>query len=147
MGSIYGTSEFLMTEVVLAEVYKLMAESEIAVLDCVDEIDACDKEDKDKIQQLGLDGIRTAAIYNLCKFFLKSKDSYTVQEAIKKLHKLSDQEKKLAHEQEFEAAAKIRDEKQDIRDYLAKTNNNESEITEGCLVNILQSEALNRKPI
>ena len=64
--------------------------------------------------------------YHLTEYFFKSKDAHDLQSAILELEQLDVQRLSMEGKSEFEAAAKLRDAQNKIRNYLNSTKHNES---------------------
>lgn len=128
MSSVYEDFDVLSTGEMLAQVNNIrvnsltcwmLANSLLKV--------SIEKKQKGKIRQYGTIVKQSLVMFHLCEMFLKSKDSHDMHKAIIELNGLDAQRLSLESSNEFEAAAKIRDQQKEIRDYLTKKQQHESE--------------------
>ena len=122
MDCVYDTFDFLEKEPILSEVKRLRHDNGVFLHEFTGKLDKCDDEAKKK--QLIKKSTEYATIVNLCDFFLKSMESDNLAMAVKKLKELNEQETYLIKKQEFEAAALVRDERNQLRIYLDNQNHN-----------------------
>jgi hypothetical protein len=148
MDCVYDIFDFLSQEPILESVNSLYLSSSRRFALGLKKIEKFAKQKNEPERQRFITlTIKEATIMHLCSLFMHTKESHDIEVAIQNLVLLGKQEASLVKRQEFEAARLKKNEREKLRDYLNKKNQDVTSSTEESIVNILRPRQAHRAPI